>query len=422
MLLQFNFKNYKSFKDDTTLDMTATRMSDYSSHVVELGGERVLTVASVFGANAGGKSNVVDAFRYMSVYVLNSLDYASESGKRKKSEFISPTPFLFESKSREAESLFEVYFIDSDDSSQRTYNYGFTVNAFGICEEWLSYKPKTSKDEYKTVFYRNTETSELDLSGLPAKSRDNLRVALERETLLVSLGARIKVDKLKLVRDWFYKNDIVDFGEPMETAFRSRQIPPGFAEDESVRKNVVRYFSSFDSSIVDFYVEPIKRDDGSESFSIDAVHKMIDSDETAVIPLQSESAGTLKMFTLYPILTDILEFGGVLFIDELNARLHPLLVRTFVQIFLNCELNPKHAQLIFTSHDSWQLNSNLLRRDEIWFVDKDERGVSRLYSLADFVDEGGAKIRRDENYEKNYLLGKYGAIPSVSSFDMLVGE
>ena len=128
------------------------------------------------------------------------------------------------------------------------------------------------------------------------------------------------------------------------------------------------------------------------------------------------------MFALYPLLQDVLANGGVFFVDELNARLHPLLVRSFIITFLNPEINKNHAQLIFTSHDSWQLNSNLLRRDEIWFTEKNENGVSILYSLADFFDEDGVKIRKDENYEKNYLLGKYGAIPSLKYFDMFKEE
>ena len=109
---------------------------------------------------------------------------------------------------------------------------------------------------------------------------------------------------------------------------------------------------------------------------------------------------------------------GVLFVDELNARLHPLLARVFIITFLNPEINTKHAQLIFTSHDPWQLNSGILRRDEIWFTEKDSKGISTLYSLADFYDDNGSKIRKDENYEKNYLLGKYGAIPTLKYLEV----
>ena len=128
------------------------------------------------------------------------------------------------------------------------------------------------------------------------------------------------------------------------------------------------------------------------------------------------------MFALYPELHEVLQNGGVYFIDELNARLHPLLVRNFVLTFLNPEINTTHAQLVFTTHDTWQLSNQLLRRDEIWFVEKDEQGISTLYSLADFVDEDGTRIRKDESYEKNYILGKYDAIPSLKSIDIFKEE
>lgn len=419
MLLQFNFKNFKSFRDDTTLDLTATKISEYSNHVIPIGNEKVLPIAAILGANASGKSNVLEAFRYMATYVASSLNYGGdESRKKGKSEFLSPTPFLFDADSKDAESSFEVYFISSEENGAKSYNYGFTVNSAGIKEEWLNYKSKTSRGNYKRIFYRNG--SELDLSGISPKSRENLRIALERETLIVSLGSKLKIAKLKLIRDWFMDNEFADFGHPVENFFLSEQLPDDFVENKDVQNSVIKYFSAFDPSIIGFEVEPIESDDDKKSsrVRIDAVHKMIDSEETATIPLKLESAGTLKMFALYPLLQEVLETGGVLFVDELNARLHPLLVRTFVITFINKETNPNHAQLVFTSHDSWQLNSNILRRDEVWFTEKANNGISTLYSLADFVDEDGVKIRKDENYEKNYLLGKYGAIPIMQNFDL----
>ena len=423
MLLQFNFKNFKSFKDDTTLDLTATKISEFNNHVISVANERILPVAAIFGANASGKSNVQEAFRYMAMYVINSLDYGDESdGKKKKSKFFRPTPFLFDSKSKTEESSFEIYFIDSEENGAKTYNYGFTVDSTGVHEEWLNYKAKTARGNYKRIFYRNGE--DYDFSGIPSKSQENLKIALEKETLIVSLGAKLKIAKLKFIRDWFLNNDFADFGRPIENFFLSQLIPEGFADNETVRNKVVDYFASFDPSIIGFNVEVLKSDNDveDEHLKIDAIHKMIDSDQTTSIPLQNESAGTLKMFALYPMLDDVLSTGGVLFVDELNARLHPLLVRAFIITFLNPEINTKNAQLIFTSHDSWQLNGNILRRDEIWFAEKDLNGISNLYSLADFVDEDGVKIRKDENYEKNYLLGKYGAIPSLRYFDMFKEE
>lgn len=416
MLIQFRFKNFKSFRDDTILDFSATKITEHSDRVISAGYEKILPTAAIFGANASGKSNVIEAFRYMATYVLESFSYGGDlDDKRTKNKKLKCTPFLFDNTSRDAESSFEVYFIDTEERGYKSYNYGFTLNQDGIIEEWLNSKAKTAR-EYTQVFYRNGD--QLDLAGLPAKSQKLIRISLNKEALIVSLGAKLKVTKLKSIRDWFYNANFANFGNPYENAFLSSLLPEGFAENKSVQDKVVAYFSSFDPSIIGFHVEVMKGEDEDRRHAkIDAIHRMVNGG-TASIPLEDESDGTLKMFALYPALQDTLENGGVLFVDELNARLHPLLVRSFLITFLNPEINLKHAQLVFTTHDSWQLSNNLLRRDEIWFTEKNDSGVSVLYSLSDFVDEDGVKIRKDESYEKNYLLGKYGAIPTLKYFDM----
>ena len=135
------------------------------------------------------------------------------------------------------------------------------------------------------------------------------------------------------------------------------------------------------------------------------------------MPLSQESDGTLKMFALYQFIQDCIERGSVLLVDELNSRLHPLLVRNILITFFNPEVNIHHAQIIFTSHDLWQLKNNILRKDEIWFTDKDNDGISTLYSLADF--EG---VESESNYVENYMLGQYGAIPSLKALMHMEGK
>lgn len=416
MLIQFNFKNFKSFRDETTLDLSATKMTEFSERVVIVGREKVLPVAAIYGANASGKSNIYNAFEYMTGYVVDSFKYGDESDDF---ENFKPTPFLFDAKSANAESSFEVYFTLPGDESGKTYNYGFCINREGVTEEWLNSKAKTAR-EYTTVFYRGTTDEEMDLSGFPKNKRENILIALEKQVLIISLGAKLKIGKCKEIRDWFLGNEFADFGDPFTSLFMSRRLPRGFVKDKEIQRKVVNYFASFDEHIQDFKIEQVPQEGESkeERYKISALHKMIDSDEMAEIPLGEESAGTLKMFALYPELQDVLEKGSVFFIDELNARLHPLLVRNFLITFLNPKINKNHAQLIFTTHDTWQLSNELLRRDEIWFVEKDERGASTLYSLADFVNEDGSRIRKDESYEKNYLVGKYGAIPTLKSINI----
>ena len=404
MLIQFNFKNFKSFREETTLDLSAARMTEFSDRVVTIGNEKILPVAAIYGANASGKSNIYSAFEYMSEYVVNSFKYGDEE---EKFEEYRPTPFLFDSISSDAESSFEVYFTVTGDKAEKIYNYGFCVDREGITEEWLNVKAKTAR-KYSTVFYRNTVENELDLSGFPKNSRNNIQVALEKQVLIVSLGAKLKISECKIIRDWFLVNEFADFGDIFTNFYLSRRLPRRFVEDKEVQNRVIEYLSSFDEHIKDFKIEKIPYDEENkrDAYKINVLHKMIDSNDMAEIPLSMESAGTLKMFSLYPELQKVLERGSVFFIDELNARLHPLLVRNFVITFLNPEINKNHAQLIFTTHDTWQLSNQLLRRDEIWFVEKNSQQISTLYSLADFVDEDGSRIRKDESYEKNYSYFK----------------
>ena len=402
------------------MDLSAAKMTEFSDRVVSEGNDKILPMAAIYGANASGKSNIYNAFEYMADYVVESFKYGDEE---EKFEEYRPTPFLFDSVSNDAESSFEVYFTIPGDKAEKTYNYGFCVDRHGVTEEWLNSKAKTAR-KYTSIFYRSTEENTLDLSGLPKSSRDNIQVALEKQVLIVSLGAKLKVTECKDIRDWFMANEFADFGDPFTNFFLSRRLPKGFVDDASVQKKVIEYFASFDEHIKDFEIEklPYDADSKEETYKISSLHKKIDSDTFAAIPLSMESAGTLKMFALYPELQDVLEKGSVFFIDELNARLHPLLVRNFLLTFLNPEINTKHAQLIFTTHDTWQLSNQLLRRDEVWFTEKDEQGISKLYSLADFVDESGTRIRKDESYEKNYLIGKYGAIPTLKSIDIFKEE
>ena len=400
MLIQFTFKNFRSFRDEVTLDLSATSIKEHEDRVVEFGNEKLLTAAAIFGANASGKSNVQEAFKYMNDYVINSFLYGGD--------IIYNDRFLFDEVSGNRESMFEVFFIQEEFNKVVTYQYGFCIDSKGISEEWLSKRYKSSNG-FKSIFYRNREENELDLSGISEKDRDNIKIALEPETLVVSLGAKLKVGILKKIRNWFLDNRIIDFGNPIENYLEVKYLPEVFAEDANVRKDVVKYLSTFDDSIVDFEVESINKD----AVKVFAIHEIKGSDERVAIPLKHESSGTLKMFNLYGSLKKVLNDGGLIFIDDLNSRIHPLLLRNLLISFFNPKINKNHAQIVFTSHDLWELSNNLLRRDEIWFTEKDSSGNSTLYSLADFKTSSGKKIRNDENYAKNYLLGKYGAIPHL---------
>ena len=425
MLIQFNFKNFKSFRDEVSLDLSATKITEHEEHIVEIANDKLLRVAAIYGANASGKSNVYNAFEYMTYYVLESFKFGDEDGRRRKKEedYQKVIPFLFDENSRNQETTFEVFYVDNAEQTGKIYQYGFSLKDSEVVEEWLYSKAKTARNTYRTIFYCKSG-EELEMNGFGKNHVENIKSALNKESLIVSLGAKLRIAKLKKVRDWFLENEVVNFGDPAENYFRSRMLPQGFVTSKDIQKNVVEYFSSFDESIQDFSVEEIPQEDGKETeknYQIDTFHKMADSDKTVSISLSQESNGTLKMFALYPSLKEVLEHGAVLFVDELNARLHPLLVRNIILTFLSPEINTKNAQLIFTTHDVWQFSNELLRRDEIWMVDKKQDGASDLYSLVEFKDEEGIKIRRDEVNAKKYMTGSYGAIPALKPMKMLRG-
>ena len=426
MLIQFNFKNYKSFRDEVSLDLSAARIKEHENHVVDIANDKLLKVAAIYGANASGKSNIYDAFEYMTYYVAESFNFGDEKDSRwkKVNNYPEATPFLFDEKSRYNETTFEVFYVDNAENSGKIYQYGFSLKKNEVVEEWMYSKAKTARNNYRTVFYRK-KGEELEMNGFSKNHMENIKASLNQETLIVSLGSRLKIPKLKKVRDWFLNNDVLDFGNPTENFIRSKVLPEGFVDNKEVQKNVVKYFASFDESIQDFNIEKLAQYDEKDSgknYRIDTLHKTTYSQEMSAIPLTMESSGTLKMFALYPSLKNVLDSGGTLFIDELNARLHPLLVRNIILTFLTPEINTHNSQLIFTTHDIWQFSNELLRRDEIWLVDKNTDGVSELYSLVDFKDEEGNKVRRDETLSKKYLTGSYGAIPALKPMTMLAGR
>lgn len=419
MLIQFNFSNYKSFRDEVSLDLSAAKMTEHNERVVTIGKEKVLRAACIYGANAGGKSCVYEAFDFMTEYVISSLRFYStgtRSSDEDKNYSMVPVPFLFDRESVNKESSFEVFFAMPGDITGEMYNYGFCVDENGVTEEWLNKKNKTAR-EYRSVFYREKE--QYEFHGFTKLQEKMLRQAISEKVLLVSLGAQLNIEICRKVRDWFYTNECADYADLSSAYNLYRTLPGEFIDDSKVQEDVVRYFSSFDRHIKGFDIKEIpseeEKDPERKKYFIGTKHKIVGSKEYAMIPLEWESAGTLKMFSLYSRIHSVLEKGGVFFVDELNARLHPLLVRNIILAFLNPSINTKNAQIIFTSHDTWQLSNQFLRRDEIWLVDKNADGVSSLYSLADFETEDGAKIRKDENYEKNYLLGKYGAIPELTN-------
>ena len=415
MLLQFYFSNYRSFEGEGILDMRASGSNELSSHIRNTLNEKVLPVTAIYGANASGKSSVFEAFQFMALCVLESLSFSDDN--KKNPYKLKVDSFKF-SESREKPSEFEINYIDKKGKKELYYNYGFKIDNSGILEEYLVSNTKTGvkRNEDYTYIFKREKNQKLYLDSSIEKFRENLEISLKEKTLLVSLGAKLNIDEFIRVRTWFINTEVINFSNSLYGAFLENILPNNIIESEEVRKNLVSFINSFDDSIIDIEVEKISAIDENDkdNYRVFTIHKSDKGISTARISMNEESSGTKKMFSLYQTLLDVLEKGGVFFADELDIKLHPLLMRNILLTFTDKEKNSNNAQLIFTTHNTIYMDMDLLRRDEIWFVEKDN-GVSKLYSLDDITNEKGEKVRKDSNYEKHYLLGNYGAIPNLKN-------
>ena len=415
MLLQFYFSNYRSFEGEGILDMRASGSNELSSHIRNTLNEKVLPVTAIYGANASGKSSVFEAFQFMALCVLESLSFSDDD--KKNPYKLKVDSFKF-SESREKPSEFEINYIDKKGKKELYYNYGFKIDNSGILEEYLVSNTKTGvkRNEDYTYIFKREKNQKLYLDSSIEKFRENLEISLKEKTLLVSLGAKLNIDEFIRVRTWFINTEVINFSNSLYGAFLENILPNNIIESEEVRKNLVSFINSFDDSIIDIEVEKISAIDENDkdNYRVFTIHKSDKGTSTARISMNEESSGTKKMFSLYQTLLDVLEKGGVFFADELDIKLHPLLMRNILLTFTDKEKNSNNAQLIFTTHNTIYMDMDLLRRDEIWFVEKDN-GISKLYSLDDITNEKGEKVRKDSNYEKHYLLGNYGAIPNLKN-------
>ena len=406
MLCQFTVKNFKSIRDEVTFDMQAAAISEHEDRIIkDVDEELYLPVSAVYGPNGGGKSNVLEALHSLVTKILRPL-YATSNNEEiaMKMKKLVIEPFAFDEGTRNEPTEFELFFR----TTMAEYRYELTVKKEVIEYERLD-RIKLETGRKSALFERDED--EITLKGAFArlKTSDELSDTLP---LLSYLGITYsKNEVVQDVLDWFDEEiDFLNYGNPMQ------ELRMAISKSEDVKRLMLQMIQEMDLDIVDFRVEE-KENDRIEVFT-----KHVVDEYEAELNLFDESSGTKKLFGLLPFIAKSLLRGTTLVIDELDAKIHPVLLKYLIMTFSNMEKNKKGAQLIFTSHDLSTMNSEVFRRDEIWFAEKDSNGVSNLYSLADFVDEDGVKIRKDENYEKNYLLGKYGAIPTLRDFDMFKEE
>jgi uncharacterized protein len=418
MLIEFRVENRRSIRDEQALTMRAGRVGapdDPRPRAVpgHKSGAGVLPVAALYGANASGKSNLLAAFDFMRKAIIAShWLWRPDRG-------IPRAPFAWGSKSSEP-SLFEVTILQEG----TRYQYGFVADDERFLEEWLYAWPAGRKQSW---FEREGDDFKF---GEHLRGENRMIAQVTRpNALFVSAAAQLGHQQLDEINRWFWTTNTVnvdrqrhgiyadsDFERWLQQTFNgepSRQISLSIDSTPAADHLAVRdLLRAADVGIVDIKLkdrvdDPDTRPDHQRSSRVMVRHQS--TADNAWLPFHEESHGTQTLFRMAPYLLSALQRGGLLVIDELEASLHPLLALQVVRQFNDPRANPRNAQLVFTTHDTNLLGTELgepvLRRDQIWLTEKDNEGATCLYPLTDY------KPRKAENLERGYLQGRYGAIP-----------
>jgi len=426
MLLEFSVGNYLSFKTKTTLSLAATSIKEHlDTNIFSTERWDLLKGAVIYGANASGKSNFIRAMSTMSRLVLQSFEQSS-------TDELDIIPFLLNTDTEKSPSFFEAVFIIDN----IRYRYGFEVDDKQVRAEWLFEAPKNTE---KPLFVREEDGIEVmkgfsEGKDLEERTRDN--------ALFLAVADQFNGKIAKKIMHWF--NNFITISGLSHEGYKG--VTFGMLENRQTSPTLLNFYKKLDLGFDDITIskkpfdpKELPKDmpeslvkqlitdfEGASKIDIKTIHKKYDSKGRPVADVEfdmrsQESSGTNKLFNISGPVFDVLNDGGVLVVDELDASLHPLLTLAVTKLFNSSEFNRNNAQLIFATHDTNLLYYGNYRRDQIYFVEKDSYGASDMYSLVEYKEEGKT-IRKDRSFEKDYIEGRYGAIPFIGNLSNIVTE
>lgn len=398
MLCQFSFQNFKSYKGETTLDFQAATLPEFKETLItEEKAADLLPVNVIYGPNGGGKSNLLQA---LSCVISTIVKPVSELGKNRQNVIlqhkVDVVPFLFDQISANEPTEFRIFFR----IAKNEYCYYISIKNDEIISESLYRKTITGK---KSAMIFEREAEGITLGSSINKKSINTSVN-PKMPYLSFLAINYDIPVISEVMPWFESCIIRSYANPMV----EQQII--FAKDDLYKDQFIRALNDMDIDITDFRYDEnshqlfMKRNLGAAEYEL---------------PFADESDGTRKLIAALPVILLALREGRMVIIDELDAKLHPKLLRYVISLFKNKEINKYGAQLLFTSHDMYTLKNTVFRRDEIWFAAENDAHESEIYSLHEIRGEDNDRIKCTAAYDKQYLEGRYGADPYLS--DMLGG-
>lgn len=398
MLCQFSFQNYKSYKSETTFDFQATSIPEFSDSLLTSDkGSALLPVGVIYGPNGGGKSNLLLALSSLIGTVVKPI-YDLEKNRQNViiQHRVNYAPFLFDEESRNQPTEFEIFFRQD----RNEYRYYLALLNDEIFSESLYWRAIGGK-KTGTVFER--EQSEIVLGSKFNKAGIN-RSVNPKMPYLSFLAINYDIPIITEVQNWFESCIIRSYANPVV----DRQIM--ISQDKKVRERIIQALNDMGIDMTGYRFDEEERQLYTQRTVNGKLYEL---------PFDDESDGTKKLIAALPVILLALEEGRLVIIDELDAKLHPKLLRYVISLFKNRKLNTKGAQLLFTSHDMTTMRNTVFRRDEIWFAASDENHESEIYSLYEIRREDNERINNTAAYDKQYLEGRYGADPFLSN--MLTG-
>jgi AAA15 family ATPase/GTPase len=423
VLLQFSVNNYRSIKDTVTFSMATALQED--KNFFNIRKYKLLNSAVVYGANASGKSNLLRAMAFMGKIVLNKTKVIQSVDK------LPHDPFKLNTSTKEASSSFEiVFFID-----ETKYRYGFELDSTTVYSEWLF---ADEKGKEAKLFYRDDEEAHY---VNPQKFKEGFaffdtslsKIKISKNQLFIWKCDQNDGEISKSILNWFSRFNLIDgLSHDGYISYTMKKT-----EDAEFKNKIVSLVQTADIGIDDIKIQEDKipdevfeklplpdelkqeilKEGGLKSVKINTYHTIFDenNDEVGkeIFELDSEeSLGTQKFFKMSAPILNTLQEGKILMIDELDASLHPMLTKHLIKLFHDKSINTKNAQLIFATHDTNILKPQLFRRDQIWFTQKNKYGSTDVYALSEIKN-----VRKTEDFESQYIQGKYGAIPYLGKFE-----
>lgn len=400
MLCQFRFKNFSSYRDETVFDMQATDIEEFQDSLIPPPCDKfssLLPISVIFGPNGGGKSNSINALASLisriMIPIMTNIDYHNPFGMYlKKYE-----PFLLDETSKDSSTDFEVFFRTANGQ----YQYQLSLLGDTVVTESLSYI-KTPCLRRRTTVLFDRKDGKINL-GTALKHANNQNIS-STIPYLSFLFINYSFSEIQDVIDWFRWSCVINFG----ISGSDHRFYP-ILNDPEIKPVLLSMLSDLDIPISDYEILEKSGGNNEKEFKFTTTH--IVRKRPYLLDINNESDGTIKLLSILPGVITSLAYGGLLLVDELDAKLHPQLLKYLIKLYTDPAINKNHAQLVFTCHDISIMKNDLLRRDEIWFAAQNDEAVSELWSLYDVQDVNGNRVKNTAAYDRQYLAGRYGADP-----------